>query len=115
MDSQDIDNRVPAACTLPAAERPLRVAEFGDLFISAVREVTRPARTHARLVIDGSAEVTTRDLVARESACCSFFDFVITDAGADVFVLDVRVPPEHANVLDGLVAGATEALRRRSA
>jgi len=32
---------VPDACTLPTAERPLRLAELDDLFATAVRAVHR--------------------------------------------------------------------------
>lgn len=35
---------VPAACTLPTAERPLRLAEFEELFATAVRGVRPSAR-----------------------------------------------------------------------
>lgn len=32
---------IPDACTLPSAERPLRLAEFEDLFARHVRSVDR--------------------------------------------------------------------------
>jgi hypothetical protein len=34
---------VPEACTLPTVEQPLRVAEFDDLFATALRGIARPA------------------------------------------------------------------------
>jgi hypothetical protein len=40
---------VPAACTLPTAEQPLRVAEFDDLFATSVRAVDRVGPTVLRL------------------------------------------------------------------
>lgn len=35
------DKMIPDACTLPSAERPLRLAEFEDLFARHVRSVDR--------------------------------------------------------------------------
>ncbi|MFI7416085.1 hypothetical protein [Nonomuraea sp. NPDC049684] len=34
----------PSACTLPTAERPLRVAEFGELFARTARTRRGPSR-----------------------------------------------------------------------
>ncbi len=101
----------PTDCTLPTAERPLRVAAFDELFATALRAVARPAPTHLRLVLDGAGQVeaTTRDLVARETACCSFFTFALNRTGDDRLQLDVQVPASHTQVLDGLAARATAA------
>jgi hypothetical protein len=94
----------PDACTLPTAQRPLRVAEFQNLFADALRGWQRLAPTHLRLVLDGAAtvEALTRDLAARENECCAFFDF---DVGAvdGSLRFDIRVPPNQVAVLDGLV------------
>ncbi|WP_232667722.1 hypothetical protein [Pseudonocardia sp. TRM90224] len=92
------------ACTLPTAERPLRQAEFSDLFRS-VREVDWVGATRLRLVLDetGGIEGWARDLTARESECCSFFDFDVSSDGGRV-VVDVRVPESRVDVLDGLAA-----------
>src|SRR5215207_10411955 len=87
---------VPAACTLPTADRPLRVAEFGAFFASA-GAVSRPAPGWLRVRFPVSDDAAVQDLVARESACCSFFTFAIADG-----CLDVRVPPGQVAVLDGL-------------
>jgi thioredoxin len=98
------------ACTLPTAEQPLREAEFDALFATALRGVQRPAPTWLRLTLaaaDG-VEARTPDLTARESSCCSFFDFQLTPAG-DGLVLDVRVPQARAGVLDGLARRAEAA------
>ncbi|MFE3455376.1 hypothetical protein ACFXJ8_41320 [Nonomuraea sp. NPDC059194] len=103
----------PDACTLPTEERPLRVAEFDDLFASALLRLERVGPTQLRLALDGRAEVeaTARDLTARESGCCSFFTFAFTrdDEG---LVLDVTVPAVHVKVLDGLAARAVAAAPR---
>ncbi|HEX2299023.1 MAG TPA: thioredoxin domain-containing protein, partial [Pseudonocardiaceae bacterium] len=91
------------ACTLPTAEQPLRVAEFESLFATALRTVERLAPTWLRLHLDAGAgvEARTRDLTARESSCCSFFDFQLTTAEGGLTV-DVRVPEARIEVLDGL-------------
>lgn len=99
------------ACTLPTAEQPLREAEFDVLFATAVRDVERLAPTLLRLHLEAGSgvEARTRELTARESSCCSFFDFQLTP-GEDRLVLDVRVPEARTEVLDGLARRA-EAVR----
>jgi hypothetical protein len=47
----------PAECALPSVERPLRAAEFDELFETALREVARPEPTVLHLVLDGSDRV----------------------------------------------------------
>jgi hypothetical protein len=98
------------ACTLPTPERPLREAEFDALFATHLRSCERPAPTSLRLSLDGGpgVEATTRELVARESSCCSFFDFHLVRAG-DLLVLDVRVPAARVEVLEGLARRADAA------
>lgn len=95
----------PAACTLPTAERPLRLAEFDDLFATALRGQDRRSPTVLRWRLDPAAEPTARDLTARETACCSFFTFTVTPAG-DALTVEVTVPPAHVPVLDALAARA---------
>ncbi|MCR3746503.1 hypothetical protein [Lentzea californiensis] len=97
----------PQACTLPTARQPLRIAEFGALFATALTGVHRAGGTSLRLELEAGAEVeaTARDLIAGESRCCSFFAFTFSHA-EDVLHLDVEVPPAHADVLDGLEAHA---------
>jgi hypothetical protein len=53
---------------------------------------------------------SARELIARESSCCSFFDFQLT-ATDNGLVLDVRVPDERIEVLDGLAHQADAARR----
>jgi len=97
------------ACTLPTAERPLRLAEFEELFATALRGQERLSPTHLRWRIDPAAESTARDLTARESECCSFFAFTFgaDDGGVR---LDVEVPDRHVDVLDGLAQMAAVGL-----
>lgn len=96
---------VPDACTLPSVQRPLRLAEFDDLFTTALREQQRLSPTHLRWHLDPAAETTARDLTGREISCCSFFSFTIAGY-AGVLRLDVQVPPAHVDVLDALAQRA---------
>jgi hypothetical protein len=95
----------PEACTLPTADRPVRLAEFDDLFATALRGQHRRSPTTLRWRLDPAAEATARDLTARESACCSFFTFSYTPAGEHM-QLDVVVPAANVDVLDALAARA---------
>jgi len=95
------------ACTLPTAERPLRMAELDDLF-SSVTAVERPSATLLRLDLSGEDDLldTARDLAARESACCSFFTVTVTRADGGVR-MDVAVPAGRVDVLDALAERAS--------
>lgn len=110
----------PAACRLPTAELPLRVAEFDELFASTVRDLDRPEPDRLRLRLDPTAEAaaSTAELVIRETQCCSFFTFTLTATGGQL-LLEVVVPATHIAVLDALAARAATAIsgdsyRRRS-
>lgn len=93
---------VPAeSCTLPTADRPLRLAEFDELFATSLRSVERAPDGVLRLRLDGSAQARARDLTAREADCCSFFDFAVVRDG-DQVVVEVRVPAGREDILDGL-------------
>jgi hypothetical protein len=99
---------VPDSCTLPTAERPLRLAEFDALFATSVRDVRSLSPTHARIRLAGVDPALVRDLAGRESECCSFFTFTIFE---DPLTLEVEVPPSYAGVLDSLVQRADVARR----
>ncbi|MEV4826785.1 MULTISPECIES: hypothetical protein [unclassified Micromonospora] len=96
---------VPEVCTLPTVERPLRLAEFDDLFATALHDQQRLSPTALRWRLDPAAEATVRDLTGRESSCCSFFSFTVA-RDADALRLDVQVPAAHVDVLDALAARA---------
>lgn len=100
----------PDACTLPLPERPLRAAEFTTMFASSLRSLERIDETHLRLELvgDETLPATVADLTARETECCSFFAFTITEL-ADRILLDVAVPAVHRTVLDGLARHAAGA------
>ena len=96
-------DEVPEACTLPTADRPVRLAKFDDLF-AVVERGDRPTAQHLRLTIAGGAdrEAGVRDLARRETDCCGFFRFTVTREAAERIRLDVEVPPQYAHVLDAL-------------
>jgi hypothetical protein len=111
-----------AACTLPTADQPLRVAEFDDLFATALRATERgndPAR--ARLLLAGGDDLADRvqQLADAETACCSFFTFTLTEltgeslgaAEGAVLALDIEVPVTRVDVLAALVRRAEQAGR----
>jgi hypothetical protein len=101
---------VPTECTLPTAEQPLRLAEFDALFATRLRGVDRPepGRLRLRLADAPGLRAEVANLTARESACCTFFTFTLTDAGSEL-LLDVAVPATQVSVLDGMAAAAASA------
>jgi hypothetical protein len=94
---------VPAACTLPTVEQPLRLAEFDEFFRAAARRSTRNSATRLDLVVMPESEAIARDLAERETSCCSFFRFDFHPA-ADGLVMSIGVPKSHIDVLDALEA-----------
>jgi hypothetical protein len=99
----------PEDCSLPTAERPLRAAEFADLF-SAVLAVDRAAADRLRLTLRPGAQTASRAaaLAAAETDCCSFFTFRLA-VGNDSLILDITVPPARAAILDALADQAAAA------
>ena len=94
---------VPQSCTLPTVEQPLRVAEFGALFATAVRAAERMGPTELRVHLPAGEDVaaTARDLIGRETGCCSFFSFGLRPSAAGT-ELEVRVPGSQTAVLDAM-------------
>jgi hypothetical protein len=105
----------PDACTLPTAERPIRIAEFDDLFATAVTWVERPSATRLRLGLPADPEVAGRaaSLAVRESDCCAFFTFTLNASGPDMR-FEVTVPGAYTEVLDGLAARVPPTVRSAS-
>ncbi len=99
------------ACTLPTAERPLRLAEFEELFADHLTDLSW-AGDRLRLSLSGGPGLRERvaDLTARESACCSFFEFGLS-AADDGVVLEVGVPAERREILESLASLAQGARR----
>jgi len=109
MTSPHIENFAPDACTLPAAELPVRGAEFTALFAASLRGLQRVAQTSLRLTLAGDTDQSTlMDLTAREAECCSFFTFTVLAVDGAV-LLDVSVPPAYVDVLDSLARHAASA------
>ena len=94
------DGWVPDGCMLPTDERPLRGEEFDELYTTVVR-FKRPLPTRLDLVLGRDAEATARDLVDRESQCCSFFEFDFEHAGDEV-LMHIGVPQSRIAILDAL-------------
>jgi hypothetical protein len=103
---------VPDSCTLPTEQRPVRVREFEQLFIAALRAVSaRSDGRSLRLVLTDEPGVyeTATELAARESRCCAFFLFNVT-RGSGAVTMDVRVDEPHTDVLGGLERMARAAM-----
>ena len=107
-------------CTLPAAAQPFRLMEFDELFRSQIRPPRRtdPHRVEFTFAAAEGMYSQVSDLVARETACCSFFEFSIAEhpqdaAGEDHLVLRVGVPASRADVLEALTDRAVAAMGRR--
>jgi hypothetical protein len=96
------------ACTLRIAERPIRLAEFDDLFATAVRRVERRG-DDVRVHLSGEEGLVdrVRDLTERETLCCSFFTFALAGTDRDC-MLDISVPPDQQEILDALAERARE-------
>src|SRR5690625_3321137 len=96
------------ACTMPTADRPLRLAEFDALFAGAVRGIEHGG-SHVRLHLTGDEGLVeqVRDLAERVTTCCSFFTFGIVGTDEDL-TLEVSVPPDRQGILDALAERARE-------
>jgi hypothetical protein len=111
---------VPDACTLPTVDQPLRLAEFDDLFATAVRQVERIDAHHVRLRLAGPVGLaaSVRDLTARETQCCSFFAFTVAPeqatADTEALTMDIEVPSQYADVLDSLAQWVCTVASRRA-
>jgi hypothetical protein len=101
---------VPQACTLPTAERPLRVAELDALCAESVLGVERvePHRLRLRLRATPWTAGRAAELMTRETGCCAFFTFTLT-ATTGTLSLEIGVPSRQVTVLDALAAHAAAA------
>lgn len=101
------DNWVPAACTLPTVEQPLRRQEFDDLFATDVLDVTEESAIRTRFSLRPDAQAASRAaaLAVKETGCCSFFDFDLAIAGGKV-TLSIGTAPAHQEVLAALTTRA---------
>ena len=109
-DTDPAGTWAPEACTLPAADRPQRAADFDELFAGTVRGIERAEPTRLRLDLQPSPRAAARvaELAAAETGCCSFFTFTLTVAAASL-ILDITVPALHTGTLDLLAGHAAAA------
>ena len=104
-------------CTLPTAAQPMRLLEFDELFrrqVNAPRWIG-PHRLEFTLGSADGLYAKVSDLAARESQCCSFFDFVIDQGAEDAIdenqlLLQVGVPASRGDVLQALLNRALDAI-----
>ena len=88
---------IPEAYTLPTTERPLRRAEFDDLFAEDVLTVHESSPLEVRLELRAEPDVAARaaQLAAKETACFSFFRFdVVATDGRVAMVVSTESPHE---------------------
>jgi hypothetical protein len=109
MDEIAASSWAPDTCALSTEERPLRQADFDDLFTATVTDIERVSSTRARFGLTGGDGLAAQvaDLAERETSCCSFFVFDV-ERDRERIVLDVRVPPAYAEVLTALLARAEQ-------
>lgn len=103
----------PASCSLPTVERPLREREFDDLFREELHAAVSISPVQAEFRLNRESRARAEELVARETECCSFFTFALTD-DAEHLTMTVGVPDRHSDVLSGLIASAERAAGTRS-
>jgi hypothetical protein len=102
-------------CTLPVAAQPFRVMEFDELFRSQIRPPRRIDAHRVEFTFANANDLYAHvsDLVARETACCSFFEFTIDEdavADQDHLMLRIGVPASRAEVLEALTERAHAAM-----
>jgi len=107
MSSSLEDDWLPATCTLPSVERPLRRNEFDEFFAQDVTRVcqTSPLAVHLDLRAEPDVAARAADLATRETVCCSFFRFDLTITDGRVAMV-VSAASQHEAVLAALAARA---------
>lgn len=105
------DDWVPAACTLPTVEQPLRRAEFDDLFAHDALSVAQKSSQQLRLELRADPNVAARaaGLAVKETGCCSFFTFELTLTEGRV-TLTISAASAHKSVPDALADRAESRL-----
>jgi hypothetical protein len=101
-------------CTLPSTAQPMRLLEFDELFRRQAHQPRRigPHRVEFSFANADGLYAQVSDLVSRESACCSFFEFRLDQQRGhdDHLVLRVGVPASRRDVLDALTNRAIAAI-----
>jgi uroporphyrinogen-III synthase len=93
---------IPIACSLDAADLADRTEEVRRLAARALigRERTREGQL-LRFRDSGDTEAELRDVVAREKACCPFFEFAL-ERGDGELRLEVTAPEAAQPLIDSL-------------
>jgi hypothetical protein len=95
---------LPIACTLSATDLTARGEELralgGDGLVDATEE---PARAVLRFRPDPAIRERVEAIVAAESECCAFLDFVL-EHDADATVLTISAPNGGAEMVHELAA-----------
>lgn len=101
------DGWVPAACTMPTVEQPLRRAEFDELFSRDVISVARDSALRVTVALRPAPEVAARAarLAMAETGCCSFFTFDLTVTDGRMNLLISAASP-HEDVVAALATRA---------
>lgn len=79
------------SCTLAGPAFRIREEEFRRLFARSLEKVGELDARTAHLLLDAQCEAELRELLARETECCSFFEFEV-EPTRDGVRLTVRVP-----------------------
>jgi hypothetical protein len=91
-------NEAPLACSLEAGALAERLAWIAELSREALRSHRRDGLT-LHLAYDAGASERVRELVRRESACCGFLSFDLTEHG-DRIELVVTAPEAAGAQID---------------
>jgi hypothetical protein len=107
---------LPVACSLSAAELPVRLAEMSAIGREALLGVERDGGT-ATLRFRSAADTQERlsAIVAAEAQCCAFLEMTLEEAPQGM-ALTIKAPVAAESVLDDLVsafsAGRPEGMSR---
>jgi len=101
-DSSHDDTALTIACTLGAGDLRQRVAAIRDLAQRSLRKSERAGLT-LHLTFDREALAEVKDMVAKESECCSFLAFDVKYDRSTVH-LAITAPESAAEAADQLFA-----------
>ena len=106
---------VPASCSLPTTEHPLRRAEFDELFAEDALSMERLSSETIRIELDGGAEVAglAARLAVKETGCCSFFTFGLSMSEGRTS-MTISTAESHAAVLAALADRADAHMAKRA-
>ncbi|MEM9521995.1 MAG: hypothetical protein AAGA37_21985 [Actinomycetota bacterium] len=91
--------RIPIACTLTDAQAASQLDEWGELRARAL--AVESITGGVRVVLPVESEAITRDLAAREAACCAFLTLAVERDDAEL-TLTITGPSEAQPII-GLI------------